>query len=103
MIQTNDFDAVYFKNRIEKPYYLSGFGTKEQFARLYKTIYQFPEFDIRFKLNELSQYLKIDKLLVIKMIQIFEELGFVSIEDGVMTVIKNAEKKQLTVVKFIKI
>ncbi|WNZ94772.1 single-stranded-DNA-specific exonuclease RecJ [Streptococcus iniae] len=95
LIQTNDFDAVYFKNRIEKPYYLSGFGTKEQFARLYKTIYQFPEFDIRFKLNELSQYLKIDKLLVIKMIQIFEELGFVSIEDGVMTVIKNAEKKAI--------
>lgn len=91
----NDLEAIYFKNNIKTPYYLSGFGTRQQFAKLYKTIYQFPEFDIRYKLKELSQYLKIEDYLLVKMIQVFEELGFVSIEDGVMTVNKEAEKKEI--------
>lgn len=90
------FEAIYFKNTIKTPYYLSGYGTRDQYAKLYKTIYQYPEFDVRHKLKALSHYLKIEPILLVKMIQIFEELGFVSITDGVMTVKKNAEKKAIT-------
>ncbi|PRT62711.1 single-stranded-DNA-specific exonuclease RecJ [Streptococcus anginosus] len=93
IIQQGHFEAIYFKNEIAQPYYLTGFGTRDQFAKLYKTIYQFPEFDIRYKLKELAAYLKIDPILLIKMIQIFEELDFVTIQDGVMQVNKKAEKK----------
>lgn len=95
IIQQGHFEAIYFKNEIAKPYYLTGFGTRDQFAKLYKTIYQFPEFDIRYKLKELAVYLKIDPILLIKMIQIFEELDFVTIQDGVMQVNKKAEKKAI--------
>ena len=93
IIQEQDFSAIYFKNDIDKAYYLTGYGTREQFAKLYKTIYQFPEFDIRFKLKDLSAYLKIEQILLVKMIQIFEELGFVTIENGVMKVNKEAPKR----------
>lgn len=89
------FEAIYFKNNIDKPYYLSGSGSKDQFARLYKTIYQFPEFDVRFKLSQLSDYLKIEKYLLVKMIQIFNELGFVAIDNGLMTVNKDASKRDI--------
>lgn len=95
IIQQGHFEAIYFKNEIDQPYYLTGFGTRDQFAKLYKTIYQFPEFDIRYKLKELAAYLKIDSILLIKMIQIFEELNFVTIQDGVMQVNKKAEKKAI--------
>ena len=95
IFQQHDFSAVYFKNDIDKPYYLTGYGTREQFAKLYKTIYQFPEFDIRFKLKDLSAYLKIEQILLVKMIQIFEELGFVIIENGVMKVNKDAAKRDI--------
>ena len=95
IFQQHDFSAVYFKNDIEKPYYLTGYGTREQFAKLYKTIYQFPEFDIRYKLKDLSAYLKIEQILLVKMIQIFEELGFVTIENGVMKVNKDAAKRDI--------
>ena len=95
IFQQHDFSAVYFKNDIEKPYYLTGYGTREQLAKLYKTIYQFPEFDIRYKLKDLSAYLKIEQILLVKMIQIFEELGFVTIENGVMRVNKEAEKRDI--------
>ncbi|MCW0933773.1 single-stranded-DNA-specific exonuclease RecJ [Streptococcus anginosus] len=95
IIQQGHFEAIYFKNEIAQPYYLTGFGTRDQFAKFYKTIYQFPEFDIRYKLKELAAYLKIDPILLIKMIQIFEELDFVTIQDGVMQVNKKAEKKAI--------
>lgn len=90
------FEAIYFKNVIKEPFYLTGFGTRDQYAKLYKTIYQFPEFDVRYKLKELSDYLKIERILLVKMIQIFEELGFVIITDGVMTVNKNAQKREIS-------
>lgn len=96
LFRSHAFEAVYFKNVIAKPYYLTGFGTREQFAKLYKTIYQFPEFDVRYKLGELSHYLKIQDILLIKMIQIFEELQFVTITDGVMTVNKDAQKREIS-------
>lgn len=89
------FEAVYFKNTIKTPYYLAGYGSRDQYAKLYKTIYQFPEFDVRYKLKDLSQFLKIDQILLVKMIQIFEELGFVTITDGVMTVNKEADKRPI--------
>ena len=92
IFQEQNFSAVYFKNDIDKAYYLTGYGTREQFAKLYKTIYQFPEFDIRYKLKDLAAYLNIQQILLVKMIQVFEELGFVTIKDGVMTVNKRGTK-----------
>ena len=95
VLQEQDFSAIYFKNDIAKAYYLTGYGTREQFAKLYKTIYQFPEFDIRYKLKDLAAYLKIEQILLVKMIQVFEELGFVTIENGVMKVNKDAAKRDI--------
>ena len=96
IFQEKNFSAVYFKNDIDKAYYLTGYGTREQFAKLYKTIYQFPEFDIRYKLKDLAAYLNIQQILLVKMIQVFEELGFVVIKDGVMTVNKEAPKREIS-------
>ena len=95
VFQEQHFSAVYFKNDIDKAYYLTGYGTREQFAKLYKTIYQFPEFDIRYKLKDLAAYLNIQQILLVKMIQVFEELDFVTIKDGVMTVNKEAPKREI--------
>ncbi|MEW4354025.1 single-stranded-DNA-specific exonuclease RecJ [Streptococcus pneumoniae] len=95
ILQEQKFSAIYFKNEISPAYYLTGYGTRDQFAKLYKTIYQFPEFDVRYKLADLAAFLKIEKILLIKMIQIFEELGFVTITDGVMKVNKEAEKREI--------
>ncbi|USI66058.1 single-stranded-DNA-specific exonuclease RecJ [Lactococcus petauri] len=96
LIHEQEFELIYFKNTIKKNYYLTGSGTREQFARFYKAIYQYPEFDIRFKLKDLANYLKIPDILLIKMIQIFEELNFVTIDNGMMSVNKAAEKRDIS-------
>ena len=90
-----DFEAIYFKNHIKQAYYLTGYGSREQFANFYKAIYQFPEFDVRYKLKDLADYLKIPYILLVKMVQIFQELGFVTITDGVMIVNKEAQKREI--------
>ena len=95
IFQEHDLQAVYFKNEIAKAYYLTGYGSRDQYAKLYKTIYQYPEFDVRYKLKDLAAYLKIQQILLVKMIQIFQELGFVTIENGVMKVNKEAEKREI--------
>lgn len=95
IVQEGNFTAIYFKNEIEQAYYLTGYGSREQFAKLYKTIYQYPEFDVRYKLKDLAAYLKIQQILLVKMIQVFEELGFVTITDGVMRVNKDAPKRSI--------
>lgn len=95
LFQGGQFETIYFRNEIKNQYYLTGYGTREQFTKLYKVIYQFPEFDVRYKLKDLSDYLKIPQILLVKMIQIFEELGFVTITDGLMTVNKEASKRDI--------
>ncbi|BDD39026.1 single-stranded-DNA-specific exonuclease RecJ [Streptococcus ruminantium] len=94
--QKTKFEAVYFKNEMATPYYLDGYGSRDQFARLYKTIHQFDELDVRYKLKDLAGYLKIKDSLLIKMIQIFQELEFVTITNGIMRVNKTAQKKELS-------
>ncbi|OFI50537.1 single-stranded-DNA-specific exonuclease RecJ [Floricoccus tropicus] len=96
LIQTHNFSAIYFENQIKVEYYLTGPGSREQYARLYKTIYQYPEFDVRYKLPSLAQYLRIPNELLVKMVQVFAELEFVNIEDGVMTVNKEAPKREIS-------
>ncbi|MGZ7268986.1 single-stranded-DNA-specific exonuclease C-terminal domain-containing protein, partial [Streptococcus pyogenes] len=81
---------------IKQDYYLTGYGTREQFAKFYKAIYQFPEFDVRYKLKELADYLKIPYILLVKMVQIFQELEFVTITDGIMSVNKEAQKRDIS-------
>ena len=90
-----DFQAIYFKNQIQQAYYLTGYGSREQFTKFYKAINQFPEFDVRYKLKDLADYLTIPYILLIKMVQIFQELGFVTITDGVMSVNKEAQKRAI--------
>ena len=96
IISSSELKVIYFQNQIKQAYYLTGYGTREQFAKLYKAIYQFPEFDVRFKLKNLAEYLKIPEILLVKMIQIFQELEFVEIKDGLMKVNKTAAKHEIS-------
>lgn len=91
-----DLKAVYFKNRIEKPYYLTGAGSHRQFANLYKVLSQQEEIDVRHKLGELSRFLRIEPILLVKMIQIFEELAFITLSDGIMRRNSSAPKRDLS-------
>ncbi|WEG72646.1 single-stranded-DNA-specific exonuclease RecJ [Vagococcus intermedius] len=75
--------------------YLNGMPSREQFGKLFKFIAEFEQVDVRYKLKDVAKFLKIDETLLIFMIQVFFDLGFVTIDSGIMTKVEEPEKKQL--------
>lgn len=73
-----------------------GMPSKETFARVYKYLYMKRDIDIRAKLNQLADFLKLDKKILIFVIQVFLEVKFVTIEDGVLNPVPNPPKQLLT-------
>lgn len=86
---------VYFEVNVVQEHYLIGLPTRDQFGRLFKLIASQESIDIRHKVKEISAYLKIDKNLLIFMINVFFDLGFVTIDDGLMTKVQNPVNKPL--------
>jgi single-stranded-DNA-specific exonuclease len=76
--------------------YLDGVGTREQYGRLFQLIKQQPRLDIRYKLKMVANYLKIPEKLLIFMIQVFSELEFVTIQDGVLNKTADPVSRPLT-------
>lgn len=76
--------------------YLDGLGTREQYGRLFKLIARQKTLDVRYKLPSIAQFLRIPEKLLIFMIQVFFDLEFVTISDGVLRQAEIAGKKDLT-------
>ena len=76
--------------------YLDGVGTREQYGRLFQLINQQNGIDIRYKLPMVANYLQIPEKLLIFMIQVFFDLKFVTIKDGVLKKVPDPENKPLT-------
>ena len=67
--------------------------SREQFAKLYQFFRKQPKVDIRFKLKNVSNYLRIPEKLLVFMIHVFSELKFVTIDDGVLQMVESPETR----------
>ncbi|MFC6296073.1 single-stranded-DNA-specific exonuclease RecJ [Lactiplantibacillus daoliensis] len=75
--------------------YLTGMPSREQFAKLYKFTLAQHDVDIHHQLSLVANHLHLDRNLLIFMIQVFFEVGFVKINDGVMNGVSNPPKADL--------
>lgn len=75
--------------------YLDGVGTREQYARLFRFIANVEQADVRFKVGKIADYLKLPEKLLVFMIQVFCELEFVTIKDGLMRRVSQPEEHPL--------
>ncbi|MER2227695.1 MAG: single-stranded-DNA-specific exonuclease RecJ [Carnobacterium sp.] len=82
-----------FYNREEL--YLNGMPNRSQFGQVFKYTATHVDIDVRNKLNLLATHLKIKENNLIFIISVFLEIGFVTITDGVMNVVKDVQKKEL--------
>lgn len=73
-----------------------GMPSKEVFSRVYKYFYSKKDIPVREKLTELAAFLKIDKNVLIFIIQVFLEAKFVTIDYGVLNPVYNPPKQLLT-------
>ncbi|EOI00419.1 single-stranded-DNA-specific exonuclease RecJ [Enterococcus moraviensis ATCC BAA-383] len=94
--QAGKIERVYMMGISQEEAYLNGTGTREQYAQLYKFVRQQEQVDVRYKLNVVASHLKIQEKLLIFMIQVFFDLGFVTIENGVLRKVESPENHPLT-------
>lgn len=64
--------------------YLTGMPSRDELARLYKFVYSHQNVNVHSQLDTLGHFLGIDRSKLIFMVQLFFEVGFVKIEDGVL-------------------
>lgn len=76
--------------------YLTGMPSRQEFGRLFKFTQTHRDVNVRRQLGTLSQFLKIERNQLIFMIQLFFEVGFVKIEDGVLNGVDNPPTVELS-------
>ncbi|GMA47211.1 single-stranded-DNA-specific exonuclease RecJ [Tetragenococcus muriaticus] len=76
--------------------YLDGMGTREQYAKLFQFISKQQRVDVRYKLSLVAQHLDIPENLLAFMIQVFFDLGFVTIKDGMMNQVESPKSQALS-------
>ena len=96
IVLAGDIQRVYLMGISQEEAFLTGVGTREQFARLYKFVMEQKQVDVRYKLGDISKYLQIQEKLLIFMIKVFSDLGFVTIENGVLTKVETPANRPLT-------
>jgi len=95
LVQKCDIDRLYLWINVTQDHYLSGIPTREQFGKVFKLLQMQGSLDVRYKLDDLSRYLQIAKNHLIFIIKVFFDLGFVTIEDGLMSKVANPSSKAL--------
>ncbi|KRL04724.1 single-stranded-DNA-specific exonuclease [Liquorilactobacillus oeni DSM 19972] len=68
-----------------KPVYASGMPTRDELARVYRFAISHHNIDLKGQMQQVADYLQVKKELLIFMLQVFFEVGFVKIENGLMT------------------
>lgn len=84
VVQQFQAERLYLLLYSSEKCYLNGLPNREQFAKLFKLIQREKELDVRHKTSLIAKYLNIEESLIIFMIQVFFDLEFVTIEDGVL-------------------
>ena len=95
LVSLCDIHRLYLWINVSTEHYLSGVPTREQFSKVFKLVQTQGSLDVRYKLTELSNYLQISKNHLIFIIKVFFDLGFVTIEDGLMSKVANPSAKAL--------
>lgn len=96
IVAQSQISRIYILGMTPDEAYLDGIGSRDQYGKLFTLLKGHPSLDVRHKLKEISNYTKIPSNLLIFMIQVFIELGFVTVEDGVLRNVENPQKRPLT-------
>lgn len=95
-IKAAQVSRIFFLCSAKDDAYLDGMGTREQYAKLFHFIAKQQQIDVRYKLPLIAQHLNIPEKLLFFMIQVFFDLEFVTITDGIMDKVQDPESHALT-------
>ncbi len=94
-ISNYQLTRLYLLGLTTRQAYLNGLPSREVFTSVFKFLKNQKNLDVRYKNAEIAKYLKISKDWFIFIVEVFLELNFVKIEEGVLNPVKNPEPKHL--------
>ncbi len=77
-------------------HFFSVLPTREHFKWLYSFLYKRSPFDMRRYAEELARSRGWTKETMLFMVQVFAELGFVTVENGIVSLVRHVQKRDLT-------
>lgn len=90
------YERIYAHLYVPNSQYFIGMPTREHFAWYYSFLKKRHTFNLKQHIQQLSQHIGLNIDVIKFMSKVFLELGFVTIENGLITVIPSVEKKALT-------
>nr|WP_246601402.1 single-stranded-DNA-specific exonuclease RecJ [Enterococcus alishanensis] len=93
IVHLGNFQKVYLYLYSRDQAYINGMPDRQQFKDLYKFIIKQQKLDVRYKLKNISNYLRIPENLLVFMIHVFSELKFVTIDNGVLEAVSQPENR----------
>lgn len=96
IIEDTNPKMIYVNYKIEDSAYLTSFPTREEFIWFYALIKKRANIDLKRELKAIMNMKGWSKDRIIFISQVFLDLGFVSIENGVITYNSNPMKRELT-------
>lgn len=91
----HEYDKLVTCFYCHQPVSLNGMPARAEFIRLFKFVATHRAVNLRTQFAQLANYLKIQQPLLVFMVQVFAELGFVSITDGKMQAVAHPVKADL--------
>lgn len=95
LVSTSSLKRIYLFLYSREEAYLNGMASQRQFAALYKFFQKYPRVDVRYKLKNISNFLRISENLLVFMIHVFSDLKFVTIEDGVLQLVEQPANRSI--------
>lgn len=86
---------IYAHFYVANSHLFDGMPTREQFIWYYNFLKQRREFHVRQRLNDLAKHKGWSRAMLIFMTQVFFELKFVTIENGLAKIVDNPEKRDI--------
>lgn len=99
LLQNSEPANIYVSFFNQESAYLDGMPSRIQLSQVFKYVATHMDIDVRHKTKRLSEHLKLKENMLIFIISVFFEAGFVTIQDGIMNIVSNVEKKELTETK----
>ncbi|HEY4532145.1 MAG TPA: single-stranded-DNA-specific exonuclease RecJ, partial [Kurthia sp.] len=86
---------IYAHFYVANPHLFDGMPTRDQFVWYYSFLKQRKQFNLRQNLNDLAKHKGWSRAMLIFMTQVFFELKFVTIDDGLAKIVDNPDKRTI--------
>ncbi|GEK29787.1 single-stranded-DNA-specific exonuclease RecJ [Kurthia zopfii] len=95
LLRTVEPVRIYAHFYVANPHLFEGMPTREQFIWYYSFLKQRKQFNVRQNLNDLAKHKGWSRAMLIFMTQVFFELKFVTIDDGLAKIVDNPDKRAI--------